>query len=110
MKKIDWNKVLKTIGIIAVIGVVIWYFEDRSSKQTRKTEEKISNLYTVSDDLRYIASLCEDNDIDNNEAMYDSLAEIGDKCEKMQKLVDDAINYFEPKDPDYGDDRRGWFN
>lgn len=109
MKKIDWHKTAKTVGIIIIVVLVILYFDYRTSKRTAKIEDNVSNLAYVSEELDSIRSLCDDaingGDYDD---MYSTLLDIEDKCKELQKLVDKAHDYFEPTEPDT-DNSRSWF-
>lgn len=109
MKKIDWHKTAKTIGIILIVVLVFLYFDYRSSQRTKKIYDNVDNLAYVSEELDSIKSVCDDamNSGDYDD-MYSALYDIEDKCKELQKLIDNAHDYFTPTEPD-DDNSRSWF-
>jgi len=109
MSNINWNKVLKTVGILIVVGLVIWYFEGRSLTKSAKTDDVLTKLSYVSDELVSLGNksweACESEDYDE---MHYALAQVEDKYKELQEIVDKAYKYFSPKEPEY-DERRSWW-
>ena len=109
MKKIDWGKVIKTAGIILAIALVILYFDQRDRKRQEKTDEQITNLSFISEELSELKRYCEDAvKYEGYEDLCTSMVHVQDKCEEWRDIIDDVCRYFTPKEDDY-DGRRSWF-
>ena len=110
MKKIDWHKTAKTIGIILIVAAVALYLDYRSSQRTEKIEDNVANLAYVSEELKSIRYDCQDAiSGGDNDDMYFILLDIEERCKELQKLVDKACDYFTPTEPDDDESRRSWF-
>ena len=109
MKKIDWGKTFKTAGIVLAIALVFLYFNEKNNKIRQQTDEHIVNLSYVADELSSLKSYCEDAEkYEGYEDLCISMYHVQEKCDELQRLVEDAYRYFTPKEDDY-DGRRSWF-
>ena len=99
MKNINWDKVIKTAGIIVLIALFFIYFKDKSAKRYNNIEKYTSNLSYVSEELGNLKSYCYDaRKYEDYEDLCISMYHVEEKCEELQKLVDDAYEYFRPND------------
>jgi hypothetical protein len=106
MKDVNWGKVAKTVGIIAIIALVILYFDNRRVKRENIQWNRVSDLSYVSEELSSLKEYCSDAiKYEGYEDLCVSMYHVQEKCEELQRLVDEACDYFTPKEPDIDSSR-----
>jgi len=99
MKAIDWDKVFKAIGIIAIIVLVFMYFDARSSKAYKRQEDTYNSLSFLAEELTSMGNDAYDAyKSDDFYAMSETLYDIYTKCEKYSNEADRISSYYEMKD------------
>ena len=109
IKKIDWDKVWKTIGIIAVIAAVIWFFESRSQRAYKEKEKVKSAIWSLSEDLHELSVYAEDSSSYGYEDMRVSLYYLQEECQKLSGQAEDLYksDFFRDQEPE--ENTRSWW-
>lgn len=106
MKKPDWSKVMKTIGIIAAIAAVILYFYSKSQREYKERDNMQSGIVNISEELRELSYYAEDSKNYSEEDMQVSLYHLQEECKKLSDELEDLSHYFD--EPEIEENRRSW--
>jgi hypothetical protein len=104
-------KALKIIGIIAVIGLVVWYFESKESKRAANREDTYYSLQYFSEELASISNLAEEARwSEDYYEMDNALHDIQKRCDDLKEVVDRVTEKNKVVEPDYDEsNRRSWW-
>ena len=94
-------KVLKTIGIVAAIGLAVWYFDSKSTKRAYIREDTYYSLVYFSEELDSIIDEAQEARwSESYYSMEEALSSIEERCEDLRKRVDDIAEKSRPSEPD----------
>lgn len=109
MNKVNYSKIIKAIGVVAVIALIFLYFENNNRKSNQEKEKILSGLISISEDLRELSIYAEDSLNYDYEDMGISLYHLQEECEKLSRQAENLYNlkFFEEYEPE--ENNRSWF-
>jgi len=109
MKKPDYSKIIKVVCIIAVVAVVILYFENNSKKANQEKDRILSGIASIAEDLHELSKYAEDSMDYDYEDMGVSLYHLQEECEKLSKQAEELCNSKLFKDYEPEENKNSWF-
>lgn len=88
------GKVWKTIGIIAIIAVILLYWDSRSKKRYQDKEDTHGKLQYISDELGTIENYLYEYDGMDYYEMRETIYEVSKKAEELRGIVNDLADKF----------------
>lgn len=102
-------KIWKTIGIIAIVAVILLLLEYCSGRKEKHRQEAESKVYTLIEELNYIADIQPIIDDMDYYEMQDRLYEITEKCSELKQLAEELKKEFAETEYDDESYRRNWW-
>ena len=106
-KKPDWYKILKAIGIIAIIAAIFLFFESGSQKHQTERENIYDSILSISEELHELSLYAEDSLDYDEENMQVSLYHLQEECSRLSSDLEKLSHYFD--EPEYDENRRNWW-
>ena len=109
MKKFNFDKFMKYVGIAAIIALILLYSQKRSDNSAKQREDIYSTIITASEELYSISSDCFEA---HNSGVYDemlyALYDAYSRLDTVSNTLENLSYKFQDHEDDY-DGRRSWF-
>lgn len=100
-KKFDFDSIIKTIGIIAIIVLVILYFQERSNKAYNERNDTWFNLSVLAEDVQDISNDAFDAyEMGDYDFMKEILYSVYEKCDDISDKIELEADKFADRNTD----------